>query len=635
MFSEVKGNPINNNNNNNNNNKNKNNNNNSSKLEFVFQVLVSIILLYNTINRNNENSLIENFYKNSFLILSTTINICYQFFIKFNFTSKNLHSRSHKNNNDDNKLLVERQQSDWGLGLGISLIPNILLVILLTLNNNNNSSNNNNYFTIISLYQISLSIISPLFLFNHINTYRNSKIWKPSSSPSSSHQPSLTKKEYTNFIIIFLITLIISFTIFFDNGINFYNLQLTLFLFLLSFIFLVITKQLLYKLPNSFTLGEASIISQIITILLSESIRYFYNLFINNNNNNNDKFSRINILYCFYSLIVGSLFIVFLNSLFNVAKSLRKLMTDYNNNYNNNNNLIKNIIIKSSLFYFLVIFIIVGIIYPVLSYQLNGENPFIWVFEYIGSSDRIKYTIGLWMVLLVFTIFSYQPTIHSSIPMIISRKYFHILAIVMFTPPLLLEGDDDMYKFMVLSYSVSISALILLELLKYSLAPPLALPIRHYMDRFLDDRDSGLITTTHIYLLLGCSIPLFLTFFMDLIHLGSSGIQSNSYHFLSPFSGILTIGIGDTMASYFGVKYGRNKWFGSQKSIEGTVAGSVFTIIASLLLYWFCSASGSFLTISSILKIIVTSTSCSLMEASTTQIDNLILPLFYFTLINL
>eukprot|EP01132_Coremiostelium_polycephalum_P000419 gene419-531_t len=244
----------------------------------------------------------------------------------------------------------------------------------------------------------------------------------------------------------------------------------------------------------------------------------------------------------------------------------------------------------------------------------------------VATSGNLELLMGLWVVLLGFTVFSYQPTIHSNLPQIISRKYFHILAILMFTPPILFNQKG----FMTLSFSVAISALVLLELVKYARAPPLAHYIRLYMDRFIDHRDSGIIVLTHIYLLLGCSIPVFFSYISDqIVHPQQ---QHTTIHFLSAFSGLLTIGVGDTMASYVGVKIGRTKWFGTSKSLEGTIAGALSSFLIAILLFQYHSTQ---LIWSEILKILFSCLLSSIFEASTYQIDNLVLPLLFFTTINL
>lgn len=74
---------------------------------------------------------------------------------------------------------------------------------------------------------------------------------------------------------------------------------------------------------------------------------------------------------------------------------------------------------------------------------------------------------------------------------------------------------------------------------------------------FVDEKDS-LLSLTPIYLLCGLSFPLWM--------------PTNNLTLLVLLSGILTVGIGDTAASFVGSRWGSHKWLGTEKSIEGTVA---------------------------------------------------------------
>lgn len=92
---------------------------------------------------------------------------------------------------------------------------------------------------------------------------------------------------------------------------------------------------------------------------------------------------------------------------------------------------------------------------------------------------------------------------------------------------------------------------------------------------FADEKDL-LISLTPLYLLAGLSAFLWMpTENMSLLHL---------------MSGVLTIGIGDTAASIIGSTWGKHKWIGTDKSIEGTIA----CVVAQLLFIFVLILLGMF-----------------------------------------
>lgn len=92
-----------------------------------------------------------------------------------------------------------------------------------------------------------------------------------------------------------------------------------------------------------------------------------------------------------------------------------------------------------------------------------------------------------------------------------------------------------------------------------------------------------------------------------------------------PYAGVLAVGVGDTMASVFGSTMGEIKWPGTKKTFEGTMTAIFAQIIAVALILIFDSSVN---LNSSYAWILVSVSLVSLLEAYTTQIDNLLLPLY-------
>ncbi|KAF9162817.1 hypothetical protein DFQ26_003219 [Actinomortierella ambigua] len=138
------------------------------------------------------------------------------------------------------------------------------------------------------------------------------------------------------------------------------------------------------------------------------------------------------------------------------------------------------------------------------------------------------------------------------------RKFYHALAVIMFTPGFLFDKP-----FMHLAFSVAVASMVFLEYIRYFAVYPIGKEIHLFLVGFLDDRDRGPIILSHLYLLIGCAAPVWLA----------------GQDVLAGLSGIFALGFGDAMASIVGRRWGRHRWPGTVKTVEGTAA-----FVASILL---------------------------------------------------
>ena len=148
---------------------------------------------------------------------------------------------------------------------------------------------------------------------------------------------------------------------------------------------------------------------------------------------------------------------------------------------------------------------------------------------------------------------------------------------------------------------------------------------------FIDGQDSRDLILTPIFLLAGMFLPLFL----DTTMLYSPHWTLKQRH----FSGVLSVGVGDSFAAIVGSRlflniilkivlfsllgrFGRIPWpfgFGnkSRKTIEGSIAMFFTQIIASEIIFGFCSLSPS---------LILSAMVSTIAEAQLNSGDNLIIP---------
>eukprot|EP00439_Symbiodinium_sp_Y106_P053654 s2774_g7.t1 len=205
------------------------------------------------------------------------------------------------------------------------------------------------------------------------------------------------------------------------------------------------------------------------------------------------------------------------------------------------------------------------------------------------------------------------------------RKTFHALALVLFVPPLC----EGLGPFLSLSLLIAALLFLLLETLRFYKTPHLAALLDGFVGQYLDKREDiarGDLVLTHLYLLLGCALPIWLE--------GSLVLPFNpdTSSALRQWGGLLLIGVGDSCAAIVGILFGRHAWPGSHRTLEGSAAFLAGVLFGSACLL---AASGRGITsLPAELPALLAATVLSaLLEVYTESFDNLVLPLFFCPLL--
>ena len=233
------------------------------------------------------------------------------------------------------------------------------------------------------------------------------------------------------------------------------------------------------------------------------------------------------------------------------------------------------------------------------------------------QSVRLYILPSTWIALFVYEVHFFLSVYF--LYYIAVRKGFHLIAILMFVPSLVLDSG-----LLGMSLSVAMSAFLVLELLRVSSIPGISEHIHNFMSSFTDNRDNGAFFVTHITLLLGLAIPIWLS--QPWLH--------DTAHFLTPYAGIIATGVGDAAASIFGKRYGKRKITpDGDKTLQGTLASIVSMLISWLALSAVITIDSSQLGLVQFLWIFIATVLTSCFEAITDQFDNIFISMHYFSLI--
>lgn len=160
---------------------------------------------------------------------------------------------------------------------------------------------------------------------------------------------------------------------------------------------------------------------------------------------------------------------------------------------------------------------------------------------------------------LPFVISKLAPRWHrTSVPRIVWRKWFHFVAVAVFTFPTFVDP-----RFMSMAWMGALALAALVELARFRCVPPFA-SLTPLLESVTDDRDA-LVIRTHWYLMLGCAIPVIVTqrtaFFWS--HAGESDVHWLAVAALRIVPGLGCLGVGDALSAIIGTVMGRSataKW---------------------------------------------------------------------------
>lgn len=186
-----------------------------------------------------------------------------------------------------------------------------------------------------------------------------------------------------------------------------------------------------------------------------------------------------------------------------------------------------------------------------------------------GEANTRLFLSAYWLCILIFgllVVFQLKSTYEVDT----RRKVFHFMMVGMFLPATFIDPT-----YAALALSLILAIFLILDLLRASQLPPLSKPLAAFLAPYVDGRDfRGPVVISHIFLLIGCAIPLWLAL-GSLPRSGTGFLEGWEVptREVSMVSGVICVGLGDAAASLIGRRYGHRKWlWGGGKSLEGSIA---------------------------------------------------------------
>eukprot|EP00617_Octactis_speculum_P006788 CAMPEP_0185792484 /NCGR_PEP_ID=MMETSP1174-20130828/158958_1 /TAXON_ID=35687 /ORGANISM="Dictyocha speculum, Strain CCMP1381" /LENGTH=296 /DNA_ID=CAMNT_0028487555 /DNA_START=951 /DNA_END=1841 /DNA_ORIENTATION=- len=289
-----------------------------------------------------------------------------------------------------------------------------------------------------------------------------------------------------------------------------------------------------------------------------------------------------------------------------------------------------------------------------LLHSILGTQPVLWLHFFLtkgGSSLERVYVLVYWASLLVLFFAIVVPMLEARLERIVVRKLFHLLAVVLFAPVTIADPD-----LMSLAYAGATALLVIAEAFRVAKAGAVGRFIGTLWCRFVDEREmteasyayskdkaqsnrpGSALVLTPIYLLIGCALPLWISHFLFQSCRPVSGAAQMNLAQMN-LAGVAAIGVGDAMAAIVGKTIGRNKWPDSSRTFEGSFSFWIGLVVFYTVMQhsifsdaaYHAGITANSMKTSSMGYKCVLFLMVSLLEACTTQMDNLVLPLFTLT----
>ncbi|KAJ6634691.1 Dolichol kinase, partial [Pseudolycoriella hygida] len=285
---------------------------------------------------------------------------------------------------------------------------------------------------------------------------------------------------------------------------------------------------ILEKLPHCFTFGEASIVAQGFVIFLLNAVLRLIEFTTYNAEHDIDEISLI--------LQVGL-----------IGVTIIVTVTHFVNFF------------KKGLWFFVLVAVV---LLSVILFPVRGYPCVILLYLFVFADNQRLVSLCGSLLLICVTVGAivwFHKMKRQSNTRI--RKLFHVLTVTIFLPGIIYQC-----QLLFVATVLLLAVFIVLEAARLINLGFVGSALDETIKLFVDEKDAGSVALTPIYLLVGCSLPLWLHPCPWCL------TENNNVDVLPLISGVLSVGVGDTVASVIGSKYGNFMWLNGAKSVEGTLA---------------------------------------------------------------
>ncbi|ELU06739.1 hypothetical protein CAPTEDRAFT_226394 [Capitella teleta] len=416
---------------------------------------------------------------------------------------------------------VERKQIDampsrwgWKPRLGASsglsfclLVP--LCVLLSTYHIHGSKVKKDPFLRVVVSACLSLSISSVLFFFLTAAGYSPN----PKLTTSKQKNGGLRDDEKINFSFYGMASL---------------SMKEMAFLGAILIIFLLALSQILTIIPRSFSLGEAAICCQSICLLLVSFGALFLHQFKIAFTHSQHLASTPEVIVFMEVAMVSCMLMVFI-----------LYMTP---------------VLQCAVGFYALLLLVMAVFSLPLLFICLKKDFVLWLVIYIQENSTKTGLFSYWAACLVAAaglvfINTHKSRQKRSITTA-TRKQFHLLALAVIVPGLVADVEITC-----LALTCAVIVFIMVETMRILDVVPFGQSTGQHFLMFADQQDQGPLLLTPLYLLCGCTAPLWL-FPLD-----------RGAH-ISLFGGVLSLGVGDTVAAVVGSKAGSIYWFGVTPHVD-------------------------------------------------------------------